>query len=43
MTILYLSVAAAFACVLGMLGFLVYCNGQLDAESNRVRDYRART
>jgi hypothetical protein len=35
MTILYLSVLAAFACVLGMLGFLAYCSRELDAEAKR--------
>ena len=35
MTILYLSVLAAFASVAGMLAFLVYCNREIDAESAR--------
>lgn len=42
MMILYLSVLCAFACVAGMLAYLVYCSGQIDAESKRVEDYRPR-
>jgi len=41
MTILYLSVLAAFACVLGMLAFLVYCNREFDAEAKRGEAIRA--
>jgi hypothetical protein len=36
MTILYLSVLAAFAAVLGMLAFLVFCSRELDAEAEGV-------
>lgn len=41
MTILWLSVLAAFAVVGGMLCFLVYCGKALDAEAKKVEDASA--
>jgi hypothetical protein len=37
----WLPVCAAFAAVFGMIGFLVYCAKEIDAESKRVNDYRS--
>ncbi len=41
MMILYLSVLSAFACVAGMLAYLGYCAGRLDAEAKKVESFRA--
>ena len=38
--IAWIPVLGAFAAVAGMLAFLVYCGSEIDAEAERVEQYR---